>query len=297
MKIAFINTNLITCGGIITNFEYAKRLNALGIETVLMAKEGNKSLEDCYGIYHQPIDLRSWTDEDVIIANRWEQCDELEQYKGRKIQFVQGNDLAGDIGDDFKERCRNARNNPNWELIGVSDYCLEGWGRGTVIPNGVGEQFKPSTYRPEIYDILVEGNDEPNKQIPQAMEIAKGFSDNIIWVGREADARYQTAFKTYTQKEMPRAYQDSKILIKMSKSEGFSLPVLEAMACGCLVATIQMGGNDFCTWGYNCIYPAEIGEYLKDDYKREQVIRAGLETAKQYSWNNSINLLLKYLNG
>lgn len=290
MKVAFVNTNLITCGGIITNFEYCKKLRELGIDAVMMAEESNPMLEKHYDIKREPIDM---TGVDVVIANRWEQIDGLKAQI--QIQFVQGRDLEANVGDDWKERLKVARSSLQWALVGVSEYCLRDWGRGIVIPNGAGEQFKPSTYLKEKWDIMVEGNDEPNKNIPEAIEIAKRYSDNIIWVGRNASDRYGIEFKTCTQREMPKMYQQSKILLKMSKSEGFSLPILEAMACGCTVATVDMGGNDFCRWGENCIYPEQIPMYLNDDKKREEIANAGIETASQYTWENSTNKLLEFI--
>ena len=83
----------------------------------------------------------------------------------------------------------------------------------------------------------------------------------------------------------------------MSKSEGFSLPILEAMACGCTVATVDMGGNDFCRWGENCIYPDQIPLVLKNDSERERLANNAVKTASKFSWDNSAKQLLNFING
>ena len=166
-KIAFVNTNLITSGGILTNYEYCKELNMRGIDARMLANEENEVLRDVYGIASLPVSaLDQFAEEDIIIANRWEQCDDLEKFKGRKIQFVQGDDALY-WKDDEKalENLKRVRNNPKWELIGVSDYVLKDWKRGKVIPNGINERFFKDLGLERDIDILIEGNNEFNKNI------------------------------------------------------------------------------------------------------------------------------------
>lgn len=91
--IAWVTTNTITCGGMIVPFEYVSRLKKLGIEADIFAEEGNEQLESFYGIKVRPLSELNTTDEDTIIATRWEQCERLTPMPGKKFQFVQGEDL------------------------------------------------------------------------------------------------------------------------------------------------------------------------------------------------------------
>jgi len=79
-----------------------------------------------------------------------------------------------------------------------------------------------------------------------------------------------------------------------SIQEGFGLPLLEAMACGCAVVATDSGGpTDLIKNGQNG-FLAEVGYYgeivrrivqlLEDDELRGRFVREGRETAKRYSW-------------
>jgi glycosyltransferase involved in cell wall biosynthesis len=289
-KIAFVNSNLIVCGGIITNFEYVSRLRKLGYEAFIIANQYGE-LERYYDIKHDTMDLlETLTDEDVIIANRWEQCEELEKYKGRKIQLVQGDDTIYYKNHVDLPKLIQTRNNPNWELIGVSEYALKNWKRGVVIPNGINERFFTNIGMERDIECLVEGNNEPNKNIHYAIEKAREYNQKVTWMGRETGLF--PGVETITnppQREIPFIYQRSKHFFKYSHSEGFSLPILEAMASGCIVHTWDMGGNDFCIDGYNCW----ISSY--DETKNKEIVKNAIETAKGFTWDKALDKLLFFL--
>ena len=294
-KIAFTNTNLITCGGIITNYEYVSRLKKLGYEADIYAEDGNDVLGSAYRVTHRPLrDISTFDDDDIIIANRWEQCEALNQLKGKKFQFVQGDDLYLLGGS---EQCKRWRNDPEWNLIGVSAYALKNWGRGEVIPNGLSDIFKVPNYQVKDIDVLVEGNNEPNKNIDEAIRIAKQIGGRIVWLGRET--RAIEGVETITNppfNEIPRIYQRAKYMIKLSKSEGFCLPILEAMASGAIVITRPMGGNDFCDYGINCLSVSEaIAEIIKtlSGEDLEDIRQNAKETAKNFSWDESTAKLVQ----
>lgn len=303
--IAFISTNTITCGGMIVPFEYIARLKKLGIEADMFAEDGNKELEEFYGFKVRPLSQLKTTKEDSIIALRWEQCEALSGHEGKKFQLVQGDDLAL-LGDDTtRKECSKWRRDENWQLIGVSPFVLMRWNRGVVIPNGINERFFTNLMLEKDIDILIEGNNEPNKNIGEAIAIAKQVKSamekdlKIVWFGRET---YKIDgvenISNPKQEEIPKLYQRAKVFIKLSESEGFCLPILEAMASGCLVATRDMGGNDnFCTHERNCIMENlgnEIKEHLENG-KHTWVIERGRMTAREYTWNSSVNKLIKCL--
>lgn len=102
--------------------------------------------------------------------------------------------------------------------------------------------------------------------------------------------------------ELKACYSGAVALVYPSKYEGFGLPVLEAMACGCPVITCA-----------NASIP-EVGEkavlYVQDDdvqemadalceiqkpSVRKSLITAGLEQAKKFSWTSMANIVSSVL--
>lgn len=62
----------------------------------------------------------------------------------------------------------------------------------------------------------------------QAMEL--GYADHITWVGRQP------------QEELPQRYSQMDIVLMPSRSEGFGLTAIEAMASGCVMVASNVGG-------------------------------------------------------
>jgi glycosyltransferase involved in cell wall biosynthesis len=100
-------------------------------------------------------------------------------------------------------------------------------------------------------------------------------------------------------------YRSSLLFMQLSIHEGFCLPILEAMACGTPVVTTNSDGNmEFCKNKKNCLIvsktePKEavdaILRIFRDEHLAAKLSREGLKTAKLYSWDKSINRLLKAL--
>ena len=274
MKVAFVMDQILACGGVKIPFGYVRELKKLGFEADIYANGRNEDLERYYGIIPKPIsELSSFSSNDVIIAVWWMQVEELEKYKGIKIQFVQGNDpLAYTKGESLYFEVKRIRKKLNWEILAVSDYAGSWTGRKfTVIPNAIDDVFFEELGMERDIDALIEGNNEPNKNIDYSINLAKSHGHKkIVWLGRET--KETSGVETITnppQNEIPSIYQRSKNFYKHSLSEGFCLPIIEAMASGCEIFTQDMGGNNFLP-------------YTK-------------ENAKNFSWDKSVNKLMLYL--
>lgn len=273
----------ILCGGVLIPFQYVRELKKRGYEADIYA---NGQLEG-YAPTKPISELEKFTDDDVIIAVWWVQCDELLKFKGRKIQFVQGNDLESYTGSDWKEKCLKTRQDKRWEIMAVSSYAGMWTGRlFAIIPNFVDGRFFKDLKLERDIDCLIEGNYEENKQIDETIKIAKKIGGKIVWFGRETHPI--DGVETITnppQEEIPAIYQRAKTFIKLSKHEGFSLPILEAMASKCLVITRNMGGNTFCEYGKNCL---EVDSPFEN---RDKIVKAGYKTAQEHNIAHSTDLL------
>ena len=101
-------------------------------------------------------------------------------------------------------------------------------------------------------------------------------------------------------------YSRSLVWIMGSCSEGFGLPILEAMACGCAVVATDCGGpRDIIADGENG-FLVEVGNagqivervkvLLEDEELRQRFVEKSRETVSKFSWDSSVNKLEKVLN-
>lgn len=108
-----------------------------------------------------------------------------------------------------------------------------------------------------------------------------------------------------TVREARRLFSQCAVWYCASRSEGFGLPVLEAMACGCAVVTTECGGpNDYLETGVNGIavkkkapeeMAKEIVKILDDTSKRIRLADEAIKTAQRLSWSSAALQMEKVL--
>jgi len=94
-------------------------------------------------------------------------------------------------------------------------------------------------------------------------------------------------------------YSRSLVWVVASRAEGFSLPILEAMACGCAVVATDCGGpSDIIRDRENgLLVPVgdvdgiveRVRELLDNSALRDRVRKMSHETAQRYTWEKCIN--------
>ena len=188
-----------------------------------------------------------------------------------------------------------------------------------VVYIGIDEKFRPSANARNIrekynigdYFILYVGTLEPRKNIPtliRAFYIAqkKGVNCKLIIAGGEG-WKYQGIYKAVEDlklsnsiiflgyvpdDDLPQLYSAADLFIYPSLYEGFGLPPLEAMACGCPVISSNtsslpevVGEAGLMVNPYDADEIANaIYKGLNDEKLREKMIEKGLERAKTFSW-------------
>ena len=100
-----------------------------------------------------------------------------------------------------------------------------------------------------------------------------------------------------SDEQVAEIYNAATLFIQTSIHEGFCLPVLEAMACGCPVVTTDADGNmAFCKDGENCLIVPQhdaalvarvVERLLADTALQERLRQGGLKTAREFTWEEA----------
>ena len=138
--------------------------------------------------------------------------------------------------------------------------------------------FKASTRSP--WQLVLAGSDWQGAAAIHAAIAASPFAPDIRCLGFVPDA------------DLPALYQAAGMLVFPSLYEGFGLPVVEAMACGCPVLTSTRGSlGEVAAQAAETFEPENLADMQRqmarlaeDAGLRERLRAAGLERARQFDW-------------
>lgn len=143
--------------------------------------------------------------------------------------------------------------------------------------------------------------------IKQALAIlsAAGYRYRFIWITPdEPSERVGVVYVNPKQYKIGELLRKTDIYVCNSLYESFSLPVLEAMACGCAVITTPNKGiMEYAVDQQNCLMvkmndpqdlAAKIAELYLDNKLLSRLSEAGIKTADDFSWEKIIPCLIDY---
>ena len=214
-------------------------------------------------------------------------------------------------GSALKQLANSTYNFDNVDYLTVSKWC-KSWledkfdQRVKFVQNGLDLKLFP--FRQRMFEgkikILIEGNSKSYyKNVDESFKIIEKLDRDkfeihyLSYEGEPKDWYHVDRFyNDVPYKRVGNIYNECDILIKSSILESFSYPPLEMMATGgiCIVAPND-GNMEYLKDGYNCLLynPGNIDQavdlinsVVSDRMLRERIIKNGLETAEQRSWDN-----------
>jgi glycosyltransferase involved in cell wall biosynthesis len=139
------------------------------------------------------------------------------------------------------------------------------------------------------------------KRVPGAETVVFGASDPV----HEIPAGITYRVSPPQDELVDRIYNRSRVFLNSSVREGFGLPCIEAMACGCaLVSTDNGGSRDYALHDETALVAPtgdvemladHIEALLVDDGRRLRLAESGLEFVKRYDWDESGRRLESFL--
>lgn len=151
------------------------------------------------------------------------------------------------------------------------------------------------------------GNAHPHKNVEGLIRVFRGFReryknlslvlsgyDHYFWQRLKQENQHERIIYTgfITDMELVVLYKMAEVFVMPSFEEGFGIPVLEAMACSCPVASSNAGslpevGGEAVVY-FDPLRPENMSEkiskILEDKKLRQALIEKGLQRYKLFSW-------------
>lgn len=244
-------------------------------------------------------------DADIVVATSWPTAYDVARLapsRGRKVRVVMQHE--GDDGDEA--RVTRAYRLPFYAITlseMVSHELRQRFNCGVraVIPGGVNPEVFYRDGDPDAHTVFMlyhaaqrKGAADGLKAIDRLRARVPGLRVRLSGAVRPDRLPDWTTFSFFPPDAMlRRLYSSSTVLLYPSRYEGFGLPPLEAMACGCPVVTTRVGAvPEFAVHGRNAmvVEPWDIESMtraleavLVTPPLRAQLSAAGMETAVRYS--------------
>lgn len=188
----------------------------------------------------------------------------------------------------------------------------------SVIPIGVNATFVPclnvdkkkqivERYKLPSTFFLMVGNFKPHKNLKIALEAIQNLRTSLVLIGMEKsiDIPHVHSISGMPKEDLPVVYSLAQALLFPSLYEGFGLPPLEAMACGCPAIVSRAasipevcGEAAYYIDSHDSAQLRQAMELMIDSPKiRDEWVKKGLKHAKSYPWHSCIERYLKIIYG
>lgn len=129
------------------------------------------------------------------------------------------------------------------------------------------------------------------------------FIDELEKAGVNWDSEIVVRAGYIDDEDLPILYSNAEWFVYTSQYEGFGLPPLEAMQCGCPVITSnnsslpEVVGDSALTidWDSDEQHIEAYEKYYFDEELRKEYGRKGLARAEQFSWTRSVNQIISVM--
>jgi glycosyltransferase involved in cell wall biosynthesis len=310
-KIAYALPMTWSCGGILAPLAQANELLARGNQVRIFAPEAGPvtwyPLQAPLSPFPETREVREPFDAVVFVGDSFRKL----RFPSARQRFLllQGKDHVW-TGASERAALLQAYADPCYHVLAVSRWLEEfvrercGARNVSVVGNGVDlARFYPDLSPRARFRLLIEGNlPDTNKNVIDALEIASRVRQHHsveIWAMARrfvsAGSLVDRAFVDPPGDSVPGIYRQCDLLIKTSFMEGFGLPLLEAMASGCVPATYSSGGVlDYCRHDENSLVAGvgnlplmvwNILRFLADPALRSRLRANALATARLLTWS------------
>lgn len=185
-----------------------------------------------------------------------------------------------------------------------------------VVPHGVHQRFAPiATPRGEFvlgvgggeqhknWEVLLEAYAQPEAGVLPPLKLlgAVAREPRLLRLVREKGLAGRVSFAADVDEgTLVRSYQNALALVFPSKNEGFGLPALEAMACGCPVLAANAGAlPEVCGEAAVFLPPEDPKAWLaalltlqSNPSHRQELREKGLARARQFTWERTAQELV-----
>ena len=325
MKIAIVLPVINISGGVKISLTYALELNRLGhdVDVLVLSDRqydgwmGPLPLKIHYARDYKSLAKRFFTLRfDAMICTFWMTVYAVRTgfIRTRKVFYLVQGDEPNFYKNDTREASAALMTYHGTEhKIVISKFLsdvLRSYGpTGDIveITNGISKvdhPVEPLINKGKNIRILVEGKlGDPLKRVDETLEMLSRIEGiDIIAVTPSYDEPSRNIanilLRAVPAHRMTSVYASADIIVKFSKTEGFGLPVLEAMACGVVPIVTAFGGmQEYLDDGRNGVVLKNLNldelieaiNYIADNLYDMQ--KACLKTSEKYIWKDQFSQL------
>lgn len=301
----FSHDNPLPSGGVRTIATHVRILNRNGIPAFVVYRtpgfRPSWFAEDVPVLYYSPGLPMSPEDIAIVPEDHLPLMRHLKDFQGRKVVFCQNHFYI----------LQGVADHPNWHDLGISqvmacsDVIAEflatylSWPQVPVVHCSI----DPDRFRPAAKKLQI-------AVMPRKAKGDAGFIHGLVSLAPWAKEVSWSVIEDMTEGQTAQVMAESAIFLSLSRREGFGLPPLEAMACGCVVVGYHgQGGLQYATakngfWSEegNPLAAAEMLKRVVEMVRGQSpeiptVIEAARQTAAAYSPARQEQELLKFIRG